>query len=139
MKKFGCALVFVLLMTMPALAAEKSFSKFKMNVADGWTAQEDAPVVSVLAPNNEAALSIVHDATDGATDAELAKAMSKELGGTEPKKEGEFFKFSFTRNGNESECLLFAKDGQFIMFTITDPSEKYGAQIQGMIESISDK
>ncbi len=139
MKKILFALALCGLMAMPALAAVQTFSKLKVDVADGWTASEEGPVVILLAPENAASLSIAYDSAGGLPGPELAKAMSAALGGTEPKQEDDTFIFTFSRNGNESECYLTVGGDEYVMFAITDPSGAFNDDIVNMIDSVEEK
>ena len=136
MKKWLLALACMLLLAVPATAAEKTFKNFTVDVPNGWTANEDGIAVAMYAPGKAAALSIICDNAEGASAERLAKAMSTQLKGTEPTKEGDAYTFEFIAKGNKSQCVLAVHDGVYVLFTITDPQGKFTDQIEKIIDSI---
>lgn len=136
---FILALSCLFIFATPASAAEKSFSKMTIDVPEGWTAFENSGVVAVTAPGNAAALSIVLDKTGGASGADVAKAMSQALGGTNPVLEDDTFIFTFKKGDVKSVCVLAVEADDYVMFTLTDPTGTHGEAMSAIAASVVQK
>lgn len=138
MKKKAAGLLFILVLVyaVSASAAIRDFTKFRLNVPDGWTATENNSVLFLMSPGNAASVSIASDSAAGMNAKELAEVMTETLKGSQPVAEKGGYSFLFDSGaGIETKAFLFVRDEQFVMITITgtDP------QLNGVLGSISQK
>jgi hypothetical protein len=130
------SMILVLAFSSTVFAAKMTFTKFSVEVPNGWSASEDGSVVALIAPKNVAALSIAVDNAEGASAKDLAGAMSAQLKGTKPKKDGDGYEFTFkNQNGVSSKSILYVSGKEFIMFTITGEHP----DIVKILESVKDR
>lgn len=128
-----------LILSSPAVAQD--FGAFSMDVPKGWIAStEEGGAVAVIAPNNEAAVTIGSEKLEGVNPDEGARILSRKLGGSEPQKtaDGEY-SFHFTRNGITSRSIFRARKDHFILITVTDSTGKHQEAIDAMLESFKEK
>lgn len=135
MKKWLFALGCLALFAGSAIAAETKFSKITVDVAEGWTSSEKNSEVLMVAPDKKASLAITFDKSNGLTGEALAAAISKAQGGTKPELEDGIYLFTSTKNGETVLSFLMEGNGYYALYTVTDPAEKYGEAINGMVES----
>lgn len=133
-----CAFAFLLVASMAATAAAGTmeFSKFRVEVPEGWTAKEEDKTISLLAPGNAAAISIVWDTSDAIPAKDLAKAMSTQLKGTAPVPEDGGYSFTFKNKvGVMSKSIMFADRKEYIMLTVTGEHR----QLDRILQSLQSK
>ncbi len=136
-KGFAAAIaVLVLAIAAVSFAGTHSFTRFTLDVPEGWTTQEDGGVVALYAPGNAAAISIVMESADGVAAADIAKVMSGQLNGTPPVAENAGYSFTFKNaQGVASTSRVFVENNEFIMVTVTGEHP----QAAGILQSIKEK
>ncbi len=130
----GCLIV---LAPLASYATVKSFTRFSVDVPQGWEASEDGNVVALLAPGHAAAVSIAVDSAQDMSAADLAKAMSTQLKGSAPV-QGDDGGYGFTfKNpaGVESQSMLYVEKNEYILVTITGDHP----DIANILDSIEEK
>ncbi len=110
------ALCLLLLWSASAWGDVMEFRHFSLDVPEGWTASEDGPVVSVVAGDKSASLTITMDSPNGSTIGELAAGFSLELGGTVPEKDSDG-NYTFELHGGNSQAMIMG-DEDFYMLII---------------------
>jgi len=127
------AAVAVLAAAGAAWAAPKAFSKYTLDIPEGWAAHEDGNVVAIYGPYNTAAISIVLDTADGMTALSIAEAMSGQLRGSRPRPTPDGYVFTFqNHNGVDSISRISVAGGAFVMVTVTGDHP----QAAGILNSI---
>lgn len=125
-----------------AFAEVQKFELFSIDVPEGWTVMNEGDgTVGFVEPNKEASFSIaVTDAEEGVSAAEMAKQVSEQLGGTEPKEAGEgVVEFTFSnQEGVESTCRSYVEQGKFVMITITDANGTHQETIGAALATVED-
>lgn len=126
---------FLVLSNVSAWCGSMTFARFTVDVPSGWTVKEDENVVSFLAPDDVAAITVTTDETGGMTALELARLMSRELNGSEPQEDAGDYTFTFTnQNGVTSEAVLSIEGKEYVLITVTGEHP----QIPAILDSISD-
>lgn len=116
-----------------AWAAPRAFSKYTLDIPEGWTAHEDGNVVAIYGPYNVAAISIVMDTADGMTALSIAEAMSGQLRGSRPRPTPDGYVFTFkNQNGVDSLSRISVAGDAFVMVTVTGDHP----QAAGILNSI---
>ena len=110
------ALCLVLLWSACAWGDVMEFRHFSLDVPEGWTASEEGAVVSVVAGDKSASLTITTDSPNGSTIGELAAKFSLELGGTAPERD-EDGNYTFEFHGGNSQAMIMG-DEDFYMLII---------------------
>ncbi|MEF3697296.1 hypothetical protein [Desulfolutivibrio sp.] len=114
-------------------AAPQAFSKYALDIPEGWTFHEDGNVVAIFGPHNVAAISIVMDTADGMTARSIAEAMSGPLQGTTPRPTHDGYVFTFQNDqGVDSFSRISVANGIFVMVTVTGDHP----QVAGILGSI---
>ncbi len=136
MKKLLLSLVLVLGMAFSASGAVKEFSNLKVDVPDGWTAQENDGVVALIAPQNVAAISFTLQDAQGATGEQLAEAFAEQLNASKPEVDDGVYIFRFaTSQGLLSTSVLSCEDNQYFLLTMTGQHDAFS----DIIDSIEEK
>lgn len=104
-----------------SFATIQTFTRFSVDVPQGWEASEDGSVVALLAPGHVAALSIAVDSAENMSPEVLASAMASQLKGSSPTPTDDGgYEFSFQNpSGVESHSLLYVEDNEYILITMT--------------------
>jgi len=117
-----------------AEAARRSFGSVSIDVPKGWQVEESDEQLTITAPDESAALSIVTEVIEGATMKDVAEATSKEMKGSKPKAaEGGF---AFTCKTDEGvDCNVFVTgdedEGIFIIMIVAGEHP----DMEGMLNS----
>ena len=134
------ALALTLALFMIGTASAREFSKFSLDIPQGWNAMEENGVVAVTAPGNEAAISIAAERMEKQSLDVVTREFSRKLGGSEPQADDQgVHTFSFTRDGVKSTCFCALKDGEFLLVTVTDPTGRHTATIQNILSTLKKK
>jgi hypothetical protein len=131
------ALLALGLMASVAFAGVVTFSKFKINVPDGWGASEEGPTVILTANDNSAAISLTVAATEGMALKDLAAAFSKELNGSAPQydSENDNYQFTFKKGEVESNAMITVDGKEYCLVAITGDNPK----VQEILGSLEEK
>jgi hypothetical protein len=141
-KKFLACFAVVLFSAVFAVAgseaAKKNFGAITADVPDGWTVEDSDEQITFMAPGNEAALTIIAGATEGAPLKDIAQELSKELGGSAPKESDGGYGFSFkTPEGIECPTFITADEDLGMYMCIMVAGEH--PQMEALIDSIAYK
>lgn len=135
------SLALVLFLALHGSAAAQDFGTFSMDVPEGWIASVgEGGAAAVIAPKNEAAVTIAAEKLEGLSPEEGVKIFARELGGSEPQKtsDGEYA-FTFLRNGVTNRAIFRVRKERFILITITDEAGKHQQTIEAMLKSLAEK
>ena len=145
MKRLTLAVVVVLALSFAAFGAD--FGKFTMDVADGWTAQQQDPSVTVTKNDNTAQLVITMASSEGASLKDIAEATAasfaqqgfKNITKPEADEDGDYSFDAVNPSGANTHVLVTGAEGEFCMFTTTiaQGAEAAGNEIQAMLESVN--
>lgn len=136
-----CSLALVLFLAVHGSAAAQDFGTFSMDVPQGWIASVgEGGAVAVIAPKNEAAVTIAMEKLEGLSPEEGVRVFAKELGGSEPQKTADDeYAFHFTRNGVENRAFFRARKERFMLITVSDDTGKHQQTIDAMLRSLTEK
>lgn len=113
------------------------FRHFSLDVPEGWTASEEGAVVSVVAGDKSASLTITTDSPNGSTIEELATRFALELGGTAPEGD-EDGNYTFEFHGGNSQAMITG-DEDFYMLIIASGMGLNGENLIKILESLEMK
>lgn len=131
MKCFVCSICLVVAMAVNGAAGVMEFSKLRIEVPEGWTAKEEDKALSLFAPGNAAAVSVVWDDAEGFTAKDLARAMSAQLKGTTPVPDEGGYSFTFkNKSGVESKSFLFVGGKEYVVLTVAGEHPQLGGVLQ---------
>jgi len=112
MLKVFFSLCLSLLLSVPALAADRQFETVTINVPEGWIAQEQGSMVLLIAPGNSSAVTVITGPSQGLDARAIADTASKSAGGSAVKDEGGgVYSFSY-QSGNQKAVMLVHTEGQ---------------------------
>jgi hypothetical protein len=133
LKRFVISILLVTALAAMAQAATVDYSRWTIDIPEGWKAEEEGKMISLLAPGNTAAVSIVWDDSEGFTAKDLSAAMSQKLKGTTPKPDDGGYSFTFTNKADvESMSILYVVEQEYYMLTITGKHPQLG----GILKSV---
>jgi len=131
MKRFVWTICLVVAMAANVAAGVMEFSKLRIEVPEGWTAKEEDKAISLFAPGNVAAISVVWDDSGGLPAKDLAQAMSAQLKGTKPVPDEGGYSFTFrNKSGVKSKSFLFAGGKEYTVLTVTGEHPQLGRVLQ---------
>lgn len=136
-----CFPALALLLALSSPAAAQDFSKFSLDVPQGWTASTgEEGTVAVIAPKNEAAVTIAIEKLEDLSPEEVVRIFARELGAGEPQKtaDGEY-SFQYVRNGVSHRSIFRARKDHFLLITVSDETGKHRESIEGMLKSLKEK
>ncbi len=131
------ALCLLLVWSASACGDVAEFRHFSLDVPEGWTASEEGAVVSVVAGDKSASLTITTDSPNGSTIGELAAKFSLELGGTAPEKDSDG-NYTFELHGGNSQAMIMG-DEDFYMLIIASGMGMNGENLIKILESLEMK
>ena len=132
------ALAALCLMAATAFAGVTSFTKFKVNVPNGWSSSQDGDTVILIADDKSASVSITVASTNGMSLKDLADAFVKQLkGGNLQKVDDDGYTFTFKAGDGpiESTAIITSDDKEYFLFVTTGEH----AQFEDIMNSIEDK
>ena len=139
MKKLFLALTLVAVFAGASFAGVQDFGKFTIDVAEGWTAEQDGETVGIVKNDNSASMSISVDSTDGASLKEIADEFVKALNGRNLTFADGTYRFEMTNaNGVDSKAVLSGDDKNYALFVITG-AENAPDEISKMLDSVVEK
>ena len=128
-RSLALAAVLAVVFSSAAFAGVQDFGKFTLDVAEGWTAENQDGTTIITKNDNSAQLTIAINDAGGATKAQLAEAFVdefkksgtySEVGKPAADNDGDFSWDMKTVAGAESKAMLTVEDGQFILFIMTN-------------------
>ena len=139
------ALAAVLALVLSTAAFAQDFGKFSMNVADGWTATEEAPTVIVTKNDKTSSFSVTIMPAEGNTAETFANAFVEEfkksfatVGTPEKDAEGGYSWDMTAADGVQSKAMLAVENGSCKLVVMTN-LEAGAEDIGNMLESIVEK
>ena len=129
--------VILVMISAYAYADVQEFRYFSVDVPEGWTAEEKENVITIIANDKSASLTIIAGDPGGNSIAELALLSSKELGGTNPTSDDEG-KYSFEFSGGKGQATI-AGDEEFYILMIGTGFEENGETLSGILDSLEMK
>lgn len=118
MKKVLLALAMVLTFAVSASAAVQEVGPVTIDVPEGWTAQQQGPAVMLIAPGQDAVLTVVSGPAQGTSAKEIAENGAKAVNGKDLKAEGDAWSFSFSQSGAEGMMLVSVQKDQAVVCTM---------------------
>ncbi len=136
-----CLLALALLLGLNGFAAAQDFGKFNMDVPQGWIASaEEGGTVAVIAPKNEAAVTIAIENLKEIPPEDAVRLFSRELGGSEPQKTADDkYTFQYVRNGVSHRATFRARKDGFMLIIVSDSTGKHQKTIDAMLQSLKEK
>ena len=131
------ALLIILLLASTACGEIMEFRYYSLDVPEDWTVSEKGAVVTVMAGDKSASLSITADDPQGRSVAELAEMFSRELNGTAPEKDEEGV-YSFEFNNGVSQAVIDG-DEDLYMLIIGTGIERNGEVLEEILSSLEMK
>ena len=139
MKRILSALFVTVLIASCAFAGVQDFGAFTIDVAAGWTAEQDGSTVGFVKNDNTASMSITVEGSGGATAGELAEAFVDALNGKNLTETDGGYEFEMTNaNGAWSKCFLTADGDKYALIVVTG-LENAPEDISAMMESLQEK
>lgn len=133
---FLLSLVLVLAFSLSAFGATIEYSRFSIEVPDGWRVSQDGNTVTILANDKSAALTVTVEDNDGTAIKDLAYAYAQQLNATEPEEDDDVYMFSFQNpSGVGCNAVICGDDSEYIMLVMIGDHP----QMEGMIDSIEEK
>lgn len=118
MKKIVLTFALVLGLSSASYAAVQEFKDVKADIPEGWQVQEQGPMVLVVAPSNDAMVSIMVAPADGMNAKQIAESGSKSVSGSPVKDEGNGkYSFTFESQGQKGKMLVMEKGGKGLVVT----------------------
>ena len=134
MKKLFLALTLVAVFAGASFAGVQDFGKFTIDVAEGWTAEQDGETVGIVKNDNSASMSISVDSLK-----EIADEFVKALNGRNLTFADGTYRFEMTNaNGVDSKAVLSGDDKNYALFVITG-AENAPDEISKMLDSVVEK
>ncbi|MCR4818620.1 MAG: hypothetical protein K5841_06655 [Fretibacterium sp.] len=133
---FVAAAVMVMMASV-AFGNVQEFSKFTIDIPDGWTAKEDGPALGVIKDDQTASLTIAVDQLKpGDTFGDLAAAMSQYMGGTTPEADADG-DYTFTAQNGQVVVLVTGDNNAgvyaaFTMFGLETQAEAIGEMVKSV-------
>lgn len=136
-----CFPALVLLLALSSPVAAQDFSRFSMDVPQGWIASTgEEGTVAVIAPKNEAAVTIAIEKLEDLSPEEVAGIFARELGAGEPQKTADDeYSFQYVRNGVSHRSIFRARKDHFLLITVSDEAGKHQETIEAMLKSLKEK
>jgi len=135
-KRFVSAMLLVAALTAMAAVAQAAtveFSRWTVDVPEGWKAEEKDKMIALFAPGHAASLSIVWDDSEDIPAKDLSAAMSQKLKGTTPKPDDGGYSFIFKNKADvESMSILYVVEKEYYMLTVTGKHPQLG----GIVKSV---
>ena len=146
MKRLTLAAILVLALSFSAFGAVQDFGRFTLDVADGWTAQFQAPSAIVTKNDNSAQLVVTISETEGASLGDIAAGVAEafrqqgftNLTTPEADSDGDYSFEGVNPQGAKSHVLITGSGNEFCMFTMTGV-ENAAEDMQTMIGSLAEK
>ena len=129
--------VMLVMISAYAYADVQEFRYFSADVPEGWTAEENENVITIIANDKSASLTIIAGDPGGNSIAELALLSSKELDGTNPTSDDEW-NYSFEFSGGNGQATI-AGDDEFYILMIGTGFEENGETLSGILDSLEMK
>ena len=131
------ALIILALSASLSYGEVQEFTKFTMDIPEGWTAKEDGQTVSVTKNDETALVSVTIGPLKILTLEQVAEAFRENLGGTKLEKDKDgSYKFSF--NDGNARTLL-SQTGEEYIFFVMDGINTAGDEIISILSSLKDK
>lgn len=119
MKKLILTLGLILIMATAAGAAQRQFSSLTVDVPEGWTVQEQGPMVLVIAPGQKAVAGLVVGPAKGMSSRELAETSAKAVKSSEVRDEGDgYYSVAYENNGQKGVMLIRAVNDKAVVCTL---------------------
>lgn len=136
MKRFIICLI--LLFAVSAHAEVQEFRYFSLYIPENWTANEDGPVVSVIADDKSGSLSITSSQTEENSLDDIAKGFAAELGGTVPEADDEGI-YTFDFNDGASHAILTGTEDFYMLIVLSANNEESEEILAEIFESLEIK
>ncbi|MDR1921546.1 MAG: hypothetical protein LBS31_07380 [Candidatus Adiutrix sp.] len=123
----------------PAWAAPREFSRFKVDVPDGWTAAEAGNTVNMTANDGSSFVSISLDSLQGKMMEEAAKACAGRLNGSPPRFDSYVDGYIFTfknEKGLDATAVVIGGDNEYFLVTMAGAKQ---ARLDGILSSLIGK
>ena len=115
----------------------RRFNRFSIELPAGWQGSEEGDVVTLVAPDKSAALTVVSQASEGQDVQLVAETLARELGAeSPPRQDGPSWVFSFAnQHGAQSRAVLSQQGPRFVVFIFTGESPHFAE----MLKTVQDR